>query len=175
MVICRKRKSLRDTRAYYLSPECSSDESGDGPSSGYEVDLRLTISDERGCLAEIIELGEPAEAVAPGPPPSLDEVSVTITGPKSSYFFLDNIYFPENRGFTDWEIKDNPNLPSDNLSLFFDDNQSERPDSITSTAGMALSQFYKFDSKRIFCEIEKDFVGYSLDSSVTITFTIRYF
>lgn len=121
-----------------------------------------------------IELGAPT-TVTTEPPAPLDEVQVTITGPKNRYFIIDPVYFPENRGFTDWSIKDNPNLSSQHLSFAFSDTTSQRPDAITSTAGMKLATFYKLSNKEIYCELEKSFAMFDLDSSVTITFTIQYF
>jgi hypothetical protein len=121
-----------------------------------------------------IELGKPT-VVTTQPPAPLDEVQVTITGPKNRYFFIDPVYFPENRGFTSWQIKDNANLPSTHLSFAFSDTTSQRPDEIISTAGMKLATFYKLSDKEIYCELEKSFALFDLDPTVTITFTIQYF
>lgn len=121
-----------------------------------------------------IELGKPT-VVTTQPPAPLDEVQVTITGPKNRYFFIDPVYFPENRGFTSWQIKDNASLPSTHLSFAFSDTTSQRPDEIISTAGMKLATFYKLSDKEIYCELEKSFALFDLDPTVTITFTIQYF
>lgn len=122
-----------------------------------------------------LEMGEPTLGAPPEPLPPLDEVQLTITGPKPDVFFLSPEFLPENRGFSDWNIKDNADLASTHLSWFFDDNTSQRPDAITSTAGMRLAMFYKISENEIFCKMEKDFNMWDLDESMTITFTIQYF
>ena len=121
-----------------------------------------------------IELGSPT-FVPPEPPPPLDEVQVTITGPQPTYFYLDPALWPENRGFTRFQIKENELLPSTHLSYFFVDEMSVKPDSIISTADRKLASFYLFDTNKIYVEVEYRFALYNLDPSVTITFTLQYF
>ena len=121
-----------------------------------------------------IELGTPT-LVPPEPVPPLDEVSVTITGPELRSFYLDPGLWPENRGFTSYSIKENESLPSTYLSYFFVDTVSTKPDSITSTAGMKLATFYMHETNKLYVETEYNFGLYSLDSTMTITFTLQYF
>lgn len=121
-----------------------------------------------------IELGSPT-LTPPAPVPPLDEVAVTITGPKQRYFYLDPGLWPENRGFTSFKLKENESLPSTNLSYFFVDEISTKPDSITSSAGMKLATFYLFEENKLYVETEYNFGLYSLDASVEITFTLQYF
>lgn len=121
-----------------------------------------------------VELGTPT-LIPPEPIPPLDEIQVTITGPKLRSFYLDPGLWPENRGFTSFKIKENESLPSANLSYFFVDEVSVKPDSIVSTAGMKLATFYLFEGNKIYIETEYNFGLYSLDSTVTIGFTLQYF
>jgi hypothetical protein len=121
-----------------------------------------------------IELGSPT-FTPPEPPSPLDEVQVTITGPELRSFYLDPGLWPENRGFTSYSIKENESLPSTYLSYFFTDEISTKPDSITSTEGMKLATFKMYETNRLFVEMEYGFGLYSLDSTVTITFTLQYF
>lgn len=122
-----------------------------------------------------VELGAPT-FVKPEPPPPLAEVEVTITGPKSNRFFLlDQGLWPENRGFSTFQIKENEQLPSTHLSYFFVDGYSAKPDSISSSAGMKLATLQLYNRVQLFVEMEKNFVIYSLDDTMSITFTLQYF
>lgn len=132
--------------------------------------LDFTISTPR---LPKIELGEPSTLVIE--PEILEEEQLSITNKSTESFFLPQQYWPENRGFANWRIKDNINLPSSKLSYFFVDEISTRPDDFTADSPtIRVSSFFKQDNNKIYVETEANYELFPLYNSV-ITFTIEYY
>lgn len=124
-----------------------------------------------------VELGDP-KFEPPTPPEPLDSEEITLEGPL--YDFEINLpveFFPSNKGFTSWEIRNNPSLPSANLSQFFVDEENKKPDSYDpSFAGEKILSFYKkSDTSFILITLDESAgATYSLPWGAKITFTIDY-
>ena len=121
------------------------------------------------------ELGAPS-FVPPTPPDPLDSETITIIGPQANVFVkLPLEFLPENKGFKNWEIRNNPSLPSSKLSEYFLDSLNKKPDDFTpSLLGEKILDFYKADDQHFVFSVEFNETVLNLCDNSTLTFTIDY-
>ncbi len=123
------------------------------------------------------ELGKPSfDSQKPEPAPA-DEATITIEGPYNNAFIpLPVKFWPENKGFSSFEIRNNPLFPSSKLSELFNDSLNQKPDEYTqSPIGEEILDFVKYNEREVLFQTEKEFNLFTLPAGASITFTINYF